>query len=86
MWPSRKGGSDHQHIVVTLKRPLKSDLERVALQCALGSDPGRAIHEVMRIKNNTEPVTAFFEEKLGSALEEEAVDATRFAPPEEIPF
>lgn len=47
-WLSKKG-LPHMHMVVKLKHEIPSETERVALECALGSDPRRTFHCIARL-------------------------------------
>lgn len=67
---SRSGKSGNSHIVVTLKTPLKSVLERIALQAVLGSDRRREAHSLRRSFQGEQNPTLFFE-KRWSLLEPE---------------
>ena len=58
---SRSGDSAKSHIVLTLKTPLKSTTERVALQAVLGSDRRREAHSLQRIFLGEKNPTLFFE-------------------------
>ena len=59
---SRHGG-DRKHITVTLKRPVLSLLERIALQAMLGSDRKRELLSLIESELGDETPTLFLEEK-----------------------
>jgi hypothetical protein len=58
--PSPSGRPDRHHIVVTLDREV-TEIERVALQAILGSDPTREALSYRRILKGIAPATLFFE-------------------------
>jgi len=58
--PSPSGRPGRHHIVVTLDREV-TEIERVALQAILGSDPTREALSYRRILNSITPATLFFE-------------------------
>ena len=58
--PSRSGG-DRLHVVVKLPRDVMSDLERIALQAILGSDPVRELISIARVKFENPHPSVFFE-------------------------
>jgi len=47
-WPSSSGG-EHRHVLLRLKKPIKSAALRSALQAALGSDPMREMFSAICI-------------------------------------
>lgn len=56
-----KSGKPHYHITLTLPNSNFTELERIALQLALGSDPKREIISAIRLLKGEENVTRFFE-------------------------
>jgi hypothetical protein len=60
---SPSGEKHHEHIVITLKRDLESDEERIMLQALLGSDPMREMLSWKRVKLGDKTPTLFFEKK-----------------------
>jgi hypothetical protein len=61
--PSPSGNHDRWHIVVTLERPVRDDIERIALQAILGSDRKREAHDMRRALAGHPTPTRFFELK-----------------------
>lgn len=59
--PSPSGLPDRRHIVVDTGRPLASELERVALQAILGSDPKREAASWLHLQQGVTNVSRFFE-------------------------
>ena len=59
--PSRSG-YPKRHIVLTLREPV-TDVQRIALQAILGSDPVRELLSLKRIENGDPHPTLFFEKK-----------------------
>lgn len=55
-----KSGLPRRHVTLRYPRNL-SELERVAMQACLGSDPKREMFGLLRIETGIEPVTAFFD-------------------------
>jgi hypothetical protein len=58
---SPSGEQGHWHIVVTLKRDLKDEAERIMLQSILGSDPMREALSWQRLQAGDKQPTLFFE-------------------------
>lgn len=57
-----KSGLPKRHIVIALFRPVESELERLVLQAALGSDRKRELLSWVRVKSGeSEHPTLFFE-------------------------
>lgn len=56
-----KSGFPNRHIYITFKDRTFTDLERLALQAALGDDPVRVFLSGIRIENNFSPAITFFE-------------------------
>jgi hypothetical protein len=63
MRPSPSGKQYRFHVVVTLKRNVTSDTERVLLQTLLGSDRTREMISLQRIVTGQSHPTLFFEKK-----------------------
>ena len=59
--PSRSG-YPKRHIVLTLREPV-TDVQRIALQAILGSDPVRELLSLKRIENGDPHPTLFLEKK-----------------------
>lgn len=59
--PSRSG-YPKRHIVLTLRKPV-TDVQRIALQAILGSDPVRELLSLKRIENGDPHPTLFLEKK-----------------------
>lgn len=57
-----KTGGDRHHLVVTLGVEV-SELERIAMQAALGSDPMREMLSIARVYENQQHATVFYERK-----------------------
>lgn len=60
--PSASGEPDHYHITVTIPGWQLSDVERIACQAALGSDPVREILSLVRCMRS-DPHPTLFKEK-----------------------
>jgi len=74
---SSKSGYPHLHVIIAIDRDL-TDMERVALQAALGSDPKR---EMLAVKNNgvAENTSVLFEVKRDEAKKESTSQETEEA-------
>ena len=59
--PSQSGDPYRFHIVVDLGRPVINEVERIALQAILGSDPAREALSWMHLQQGTTNVSRFFE-------------------------
>lgn len=66
--PSQSGAPGRCHVVVDIGRPVVSELERVALQAILGSDPVREALSWMHLQQGTTNVSRFFE-KMGMPIQ-----------------
>ena len=59
--PSPSGRPNRFHIVIDIGRPIVSEIERIALQAILGSDPVREALSWMHLQQGTTNVSRFFE-------------------------
>jgi hypothetical protein len=73
--PSQSGDPYRSHIVIDLGRPVINEVERVALQAILGSDPVREALSWMHLQQGTTNVSRFFEKPQPA----QAVDEDPFA-------